>query len=30
MKLTHMPGAQLPVAMAAAKTVKVMRPINSV
>ena len=29
-KLTHMPCAQLPVAMAAAKTVKVMRPINSV
>jgi len=28
-KLSHIPGAQLPVAMTAPKTVKVMRPINS-
>jgi hypothetical protein len=28
-KLTHKPCAQLPIAMTAPKTVKVMRPINS-
>jgi hypothetical protein len=28
-KLTHMPCAQLPVALTAPKTVKVMKPINS-
>jgi hypothetical protein len=29
-KLTHIPFAQLPMAMTAPKTVNVMRPINSV